>query len=183
MLGVIYKITCLGTGRSYIGKTINYESRVKNHFRDLSNGVHVSRIMQSDYNEYGYGSFTSEVLCSGAYDYLGNLESFCIGFYAPEYNSANVNKRLVIGGGIKDSFDIGWDRLYGKSVPEVVVKPIKEENVKKVASGNVGRPNVELSAEVVAAGEAMLEMGVSVSVMCRKLGIYRVKWYRHKKAL
>ena len=78
--------------------------------------------------------------------------------------------------------DAAWNRLYGKSVEEEVVKhivePIKKEVVAKVGGGSVGRPRCELSSEHIARGEAMLEMGVSVSVMCRKLGIYRVKWYR-----
>lgn len=189
MLGVVYKITCLGTGRSYVGRTSNYNSRISVHFSHLRKGVHSSRLMQSDFNEYGIDSFVVEVLCKGCMEYMGNMESFMIRFYSPEYNSANVVPVKVDSShGLLCRFNQEWVNRWGTS--NMVVKDIEVDGgfINKIVLEsvvevkNVGRPRVELSAEVISAGEAMLEMGVSVSVMCRKLGIYRMQWYRHKKS-
>ena len=89
--------------------------------------------------------------------------------------------------GVLDSYfkeavsDIPEIQFVRKVATEVVKEVIIEEKPvvePKVKNGSVGRPRCELSSEDIARGEAMLEMGVSVSVMCRKMGIYRVKWYR-----
>ena len=173
MLGVVYKITCMGTGRRYIGRTSNYNSRLSVHFSNLRKGVHDSKLMQNDFNEYGMDSFAMKVLCKGSMDYMGNMEGFMIKFYKPEYNTANVLITKVDSShGLLCRFSSEWDSRWGYNTP------IKKGVVEKVGGGSVGRPRCELSSEDIARGEAMLEMGVSVSVMCRKLGIYRVKWYR-----
>lgn len=99
MLGVIYKITCMATDRIYVGRTSGYSGRISAHFSNLRKGVHSSRLMQSDFNEYGIDSFVVEVLCKGCIEYIGNMESFMIRFYKPEYNTAMFKKYLHNKGG------------------------------------------------------------------------------------
>ena len=57
---VIYSIKCNKTGKEYIGRTENFESRVKRHMSLLRNGKHSIEDMQNDFDEYG--DFTVTIL-------------------------------------------------------------------------------------------------------------------------
>jgi len=57
----------MATDRSYVGRTSGYSGRISAHFSNLRKGVHSSRLMQSDFNEYGIDSFVVEVLSIGRY--------------------------------------------------------------------------------------------------------------------
>ena len=58
----IYKITCLPTGKIYIGSAVNLLKRKQNHFEALANGVHKNIHLQNAYKKYGKSSFVFEVL-------------------------------------------------------------------------------------------------------------------------
>lgn len=58
----IYKITCLQTGKIYIGSAVNLLKRKQNHFEALANGVHKNIHLQNAYKKYGKSSFVFEVL-------------------------------------------------------------------------------------------------------------------------
>ena len=48
----IYSIKCNETGKEYIGRTEDYERRIKYHMSRLQNGKHPIRDMQSDFDKY-----------------------------------------------------------------------------------------------------------------------------------
>jgi len=75
----IYKITCLPTGKIYIGSAVNLLKRKQNHFEALANGVHKNIHLQNAYKKYGKSSFVFEVL--EMVENKNNLlarEQFCI---------------------------------------------------------------------------------------------------------
>ena len=60
-LQYIYAIQHAKTGRIYIGRSADVESRVKSHLNALRNGTHNSKLMQKDYDEYGEAYFVFEL--------------------------------------------------------------------------------------------------------------------------
>ena len=58
----IYRITCIATGKIYIGSAINLWKRWKVHRRELNRGRHHNPILQNAWNKYGKESFVFEVL-------------------------------------------------------------------------------------------------------------------------
>lgn len=58
----IYKITCLATGKFYIGSSINLKRRRFYHFYELRNNKHANVHMQKAYNKYGSKNFVFEVI-------------------------------------------------------------------------------------------------------------------------
>lgn len=58
----IYRITCVPTGRIYVGSAINLQNRRCTHFMRLRRNMHHNCIMQAAFNKYGEQSFIFEVL-------------------------------------------------------------------------------------------------------------------------
>jgi len=58
----IYAIICNKTWRSYVGSSVNIESRKYEHFLDLKNGKHINKDLQLDFNKFGHDSFFFEIL-------------------------------------------------------------------------------------------------------------------------
>ena len=60
MYGYIYKIINKVNGKMYIGQTINFQKRIKDHFKDLEEGKHHSVKLQRAYDKYGKDNFYYE---------------------------------------------------------------------------------------------------------------------------
>jgi group I intron endonuclease len=59
---VLYRITCLGNGKSYVGRTSNPERRKREHFRALECGDHRNAHLQNAYRKFGRHAFTWVVM-------------------------------------------------------------------------------------------------------------------------
>ena len=57
-----YKITNIKNGSFYIGITIDYVKRKKQHFSQLESKIHANYKLQNDYNIYGKDAFIFEVI-------------------------------------------------------------------------------------------------------------------------
>lgn len=65
MLWIIVGIYCIEnikTNKVYIGQSIDIETRIKRHFRELENGIHHSKHLQRSYDKYGKENFSWRVL-------------------------------------------------------------------------------------------------------------------------
>lgn len=82
----IYKIENIQTKRSYIGQSIDIESRWHQHVRDLVTGKHVNKKMLSDFQEYGLSSFEATILEECEKEFLDNQETL----WALRENEANL---------------------------------------------------------------------------------------------
>jgi hypothetical protein len=146
MQGVVYRIYCLANGKNYIGQSRTFSTRISTHFNQLAKGIHLSRLMQEDYDYYGRLGFCVEELCRCPYEYMSNMERFFIGHYRAEYNNVGVNKRIIMDNfKIKSSFDIGFESTFGGIVEESFVRPIVKAIPREVVKkGVVGRPRKEV---------------------------------------
>lgn len=93
----IYKITCTKNNKFYIGSTISFRKRVKDHRNDLLGNRHNSSQMQNCFNKYGAEYFEIEILKSfnriipfKSADYkeiLLKTEEEFITKYSPDFNT------------------------------------------------------------------------------------------------
>lgn len=58
----IYAITCIPTGKVYIGSAISFRNRFKSHLSKLRMNGHHSPYLQQSWNKYGEANFTFEVV-------------------------------------------------------------------------------------------------------------------------
>jgi group I intron endonuclease len=84
----IYKITCSGNNKFYIGSTKCFKKRFKEHRRDLRANRHCSKYLQNCYNKYGSEYIVFEIveviedlttLLKQEYSYIDSLK--------PEFNT------------------------------------------------------------------------------------------------
>lgn len=66
----IYKITCLGNGKIYIGSTSNFVDRQNKHFDALKYKYHCNSKLQNAYNKYGRHQFKWEEI-----EYISRFEN------------------------------------------------------------------------------------------------------------
>lgn len=58
----VYKITCIPTGRFYIGCSVDLKKRTRKHILQLRDGRHDNPILQRAFRKYGEGAFVVEYL-------------------------------------------------------------------------------------------------------------------------
>lgn len=97
MIGYIYQIECLSTHESYIGLTVDYKRRKRDHLNDLRKNKHENPKLQNAWNKYGEQEFhfrcwKFEITHP---DELKSLECQ----YIERYDSLNNGFNLVPGGG------------------------------------------------------------------------------------
>lgn len=61
-MGIIYRITCVVTGKFYIGSTVNKAQRWARHRRQLRDGTHPNKHMASAWAKHGEAAFVFDVL-------------------------------------------------------------------------------------------------------------------------
>lgn len=84
-MGFVYRIKNTITQRSYIGSTINIESRKQRHFHELKEDKHHSVYLQRSYNKHGANAFVFEVLYTGD-DYIEVEQQLIREFFNASYN-------------------------------------------------------------------------------------------------
>ena len=62
MKGYIYKITNLNTNKYYIGSTVDFKTRKKQHLWHLRANKHVNKHLQSSYNKHGEEFFEFKII-------------------------------------------------------------------------------------------------------------------------
>lgn len=63
----LYSITCIHNDFAYIGITINYDARIKQHFYALKKHAHTNKSLQSDFDLYGESGFSSAIISRAKY--------------------------------------------------------------------------------------------------------------------
>lgn len=91
MIGYIYHIKNIDTGKEYIGQTIDIDWRLYKHFNALEKGTHHSDKLQRSYNLYGKDKFkvTYEQREFESYEDLLLAERKEISKYDSYYNGYN----------------------------------------------------------------------------------------------
>lgn len=94
----IYKITNVQTNKCYVGKSIDVRSRLKTHYRELTNNDHHNYLLQHDFNLYGESAFNISVLHECKSEELDDFESyFCHGndVWNTGYNIAKLKPTAI----------------------------------------------------------------------------------------
>lgn len=97
MIGYIYQIENLVTHESYIGQTIDFKRRKRDHINNLKNNQHDNPKLQNAWNKYGEQEFHFRVweFNIESSEELNKLECE----YIKKYDSLNNGYNLVPGGG------------------------------------------------------------------------------------
>lgn len=125
---IIYKHTCLSTGKSYIGQTKNYKARIRGHRGSTS-----STPFRNAIRKYGWDSFVSEILADGLTKAEANtLERFFI----QEHNSiVPYGYNLTTGG---EYFEHTNETKQKISKAKKGI-PLSAEHKKKLSEAKKGR--------------------------------------------
>lgn len=91
MIG-IYKIENTVNGKVYIGQSVDIKKRWKAHRSELCNNTHDNIYLQADWNEYGEGAFTFEVIKKCRSIKLNEWERHYISFYEACDRSKGYNR-------------------------------------------------------------------------------------------
>jgi group I intron endonuclease len=87
----IYKITCLPTGKIYIGSASSLYHRWSNHRTYLRANAHVNRFLQHAWNKYGPDAFCFEVLELVLSPFLVEREQFYLDKLRPYDHERGFN--------------------------------------------------------------------------------------------
>lgn len=86
MTSGIYSITHTGSGKFYIGSSVNVERRWGDHKKLLRAGKHHSVHLQRAWSKHGEASFAFEILIACALDELQDIEQIAINEFSPMFN-------------------------------------------------------------------------------------------------
>lgn len=87
----IYMIKNLENNKSYIGKSKNVRTRLKQHYRELTRGEHVNYLLQHDFNLFGEDAFSITILQECIEEELSDYESL----YCHENNVWNKGYNIA----------------------------------------------------------------------------------------
>ena len=132
MTSGIYKITNLVNGKCYIGQTINFKARFKDHKIRLKNNKHHTYHLQLAYNKYGKEAFKFEVLfyCLADKGVLARFETYFYEMYRHEYNKRIVTESCL---GIKHTEEQNKkqsERSKGRLSPNKNIPMLEEQKLK-----------------------------------------------------
>lgn len=93
----IYAIVCDKTWRSYVGQTVNLETRYHDHCQKLRRKAHENSELQRDFDFYGESAFHYEILEYLEDEHLaGQREAYWIDFGENLYNKTNPNTKIEL---------------------------------------------------------------------------------------
>lgn len=105
MKGYIYQIYCTGNQKSYIGQTINFQTRCNRHKNELFKNKHPNPKLQAAYNKYGEDSFfwkkwefeiqNQEELNQLEIDFIKKYDSYNNGFNLTEGGDSPPNHQRL----------------------------------------------------------------------------------------
>src|SRR5258708_1253606 len=135
----IYKVTCIGNGRFYIGSAVNLQQRKRQHFSDLRLNKHGNRHVQRAWNKYGEQAFTFEVLEQVLPISLLAREQYWLNKLKP-FGRKGFNIAREAGS------NLGW-----KHTPEARAKmkgrEFSPEHIAKLSEAKLGKPGRKMSLE------------------------------------
>lgn len=99
----VYKITCKGNNKIYIGSSIDILKRINSHSAALKSNRHINSHMQSSWNKYGPDSFKFEIIKMCNEEELLVIEQFWIDKLESYKRTIGFNRANTAGGGTGNS--------------------------------------------------------------------------------
>jgi len=87
---VIYCIWNNITEKCYVGSSIDYNRRIRQHLRQLKKNTHINKYLQNAWNKYGEENFDIFILKVSTKENLLNDEQWCLDLLKPEYNFCKI---------------------------------------------------------------------------------------------
>lgn len=129
----IYKITNKANGKIYIGQTVNYEKRKRNHLYYLKRNNHFNLYLQNSFNKYGVDSFSFELIDECNVDELDEKERYYIDKYQSMIDEKGYN--LLTGGQKYRTFSIEVRKRMSDRRKQYIMTP---EHCKNISKGRKG---------------------------------------------
>lgn len=85
----IYRITCIPTGKCYIGQAVAIKTRWGDHKRELRKGTHYNPGLQEAYNTYGMDNLAFEIIETCKKEQLNEKERFYVKYFGSFKNGFN----------------------------------------------------------------------------------------------
>ncbi len=114
----IYKITCVPTGKVYIGQSNNIYKRWTDHRLELRKNQHVNNYLQRAWNKYGEVQFEFEIIKKCNIDEMDKWEQY----YIAVLNSNNFNY----------GFNLDSGGNFNKTHSKSTIEKIAAANQKKI---------------------------------------------------
>jgi group I intron endonuclease len=153
----VYKIENIKSGYRYIGGTINYIHRRRQHLSNLSKNVHFSKHLQIDYNNEGKQFFVFSIIEMVSIEDLNTREEYWIKALNPEYNSSTKARgwdyieettKNKISAAVKKLWDDpeyrekhSKPRNWKNGVPNRKGAKLSDETKDKIRQANLGENN------------------------------------------
>lgn len=160
----VYRITCIESGRVYIGSAVNIGGRIRGHIHDLNRRRHANRFLQRAWDKYGPDGFTVEVVefCSPE-SLLDREQSVMDAHDCVQPKGFNIQPFARSSLGVKRSpehIKLMRDRAQGKPLSPETRKKISEalkiacrgkkvpwSMIEKARIHNTGRPLTEIQRQ------------------------------------
>jgi group I intron endonuclease len=139
----LYKIENKITGRIYIGATCDFNTRKREHLRELRKNKHKNPLMQNDFNKYGIDSFMFEVILESddcfsiEQEYISSMGTYNIakgGVGGDVFNQLSTDRqdkiRLMVSDRNKKRFKDPEERRKCNAFPDWLSEEEKSERLK-----------------------------------------------------
>ena len=105
MASGVYKITNTTNGKVYVGSAVNFDTRWKEHIRELRKGTHHSSALQNAWNKYGEDNFQFSIIeeCERTRKVLLGREQYWMDTLDSVANGYNIAKTAGSQLGMKQS--------------------------------------------------------------------------------
>lgn len=149
----VYKITCVPTGKMYIGSAVCFKSRWKQHKNCANNNKHHSRHFQRAWSKHGSSNFSFEVLLVCAKADLIMYEQKILDAIKPEFNVCPIaGSRLGTKQSEESKEKMSVSQTGKKQSRERVEHRVaqcrgKKKSAEAIERTSVARRGVPLSAE------------------------------------
>lgn len=150
MMPCVYKIRNIVSENIYIGSTVNYKIRFRNHKRALLQGKHHSCYLQKAYNKYGLENFEYSIIEYCNKEELRAREQHYIDLLSPAYN---VQKFVGSNLGLKHSEET--KRKISEANKGRVFTQTHKDNIKKNRSHPVFTEEARRKISIANKGKKM----------------------------
>lgn len=82
----VYLITCIPTGKIYVGSSGNVFERARSHIYALRKGQHRSKYLQYTFNKYGEDNLSFQLLAKCPLEYCIRMEQWFLDTLKPDFN-------------------------------------------------------------------------------------------------
>jgi group I intron endonuclease len=160
----IYIIRCTENGKTYVGQSVDIETRKKGHRSSLRANKHKNPHLQSAYNKYGEIAFEHTVVEICAIELLNERELHWISIFNSTESSVGFNLR---GGG---------DAIHSMSQES-------KDKISKTTKGRIGKPCTEEAKAKISEAKKGIELSDSTKANMSKSRQGKRKSQAHKDAL